>query len=59
MKKSLLQWVITLSALYCIGHIVFDFKETQLMRILTGAVEILFFGSILLYLYLKKQKNGF
>lgn len=57
MKKSLLQWVITLSAVYCIGHILFDFKETRWMRILTGAVEISFFGSLLLYIYLKKQED--
>ncbi|MEK4980104.1 hypothetical protein [Bacillus sp. FSL K6-6540] len=57
MKKSLLQWVIMLSAVYCIGHILFDFKETRWMRILTGAVEISFFGSILLYIYLKKRED--
>lgn len=57
MKKVLLRWVIVLSALYCIGHIVFDFKETRIMRIFTGAVELSFFGSILLYMNLKTRED--
>lgn len=57
MKKTLLQWVIALSGLYCIGHVLFDFKETRSMRIFTGTVEILFFGSILLYICLKTREE--
>jgi hypothetical protein len=57
MKKTILRWVIVLSALYCMGHILFDFKETRLMRIFTGAVEISFFGSILLYINLKTKEG--
>lgn len=58
MKKVILRWVIVLSALYCMGHILFDFKETRIMRIFTGAVEISFFGSILLYINLKTRKQS-
>ncbi|MGC6587343.1 hypothetical protein ACPV3A_20615 [Paenibacillus sp. Dod16] len=57
MKKAILRWVMVLSALYCMGHILFDFKETHLMRIFTGAVEISFFGSILLYINLKTKEG--
>jgi hypothetical protein len=56
-KKVILRWIIALSALYCLGHILFDFKETRPMRIITGAIEISFFGSILLYMNLKTKEE--
>ncbi|MFE9276145.1 hypothetical protein ACQKLN_03650 [Paenibacillus glucanolyticus] len=58
MKKAILRWVIVLSALYCMGHILFDFKETRLMRIITGAVEISFFGSILLFINSRTKEKS-
>ena len=45
MKKAILRWVIVLSALYCMGHILFDFKETHLMRILLVQLKYLSLGA--------------
>jgi hypothetical protein len=50
MKKTILRWVIVLLALYIIGHILFDFGETRLMRIITGSIGPAFFVCILFYI---------
>lgn len=54
MKKAIVRWVIVLLALYIIGHILFDFGETRLMRIITGSIGLALFVSILIY---KNMRN--
>lgn len=56
-KKVLLRWVIFLSALYTLGHLLFGFDETRLMRVITSSIEGALFLSILLYMNLKEQKT--
>lgn len=54
MKKAIVRWVIVLLALYIIGHILFDFGETRLMRIITGSIGPALFVSMLIY---KNMRN--
>ncbi|MCI2256675.1 hypothetical protein L2D08_20290 [Domibacillus sp. PGB-M46] len=56
-KKVLLRWVIVLSALYTLGHILFGFDETQSIRAITSLIGAALFVSILLYLNLKEQET--
>lgn len=57
MKKILLRWFIVLSTLYSLGHLLFGFDETQLLRVITSTVGVVFCGSVLLYMNIKEREE--
>ncbi len=57
MRKILLRWSIALSGLYMICHVLFDFNNTRILRILTNLIDLVFWSSILLYLYLREKEK--
>ncbi|WP_342542418.1 hypothetical protein MHH33_16775 [Paenisporosarcina sp. FSL H8-0542] len=57
MKKILLRWFIVLSALYTLGHLLFGFDETRLLRVITSTIGAIFWGSILLYMNIKEREE--
>ncbi|EPD50971.1 hypothetical protein HMPREF1210_02162 [Paenisporosarcina sp. HGH0030] len=57
MKKILLRWFIVLSALYTLGHLLFGFDETQLLRVITSTIGAIFWLSILLYMNIKEREE--
>ncbi|WP_087998084.1 hypothetical protein [Gottfriedia solisilvae] len=57
MKKIFLRWIIVLTGLYTLCHILFGFNETKLTSSMISAIEAGFFFSILLYFILKEKEN--
>ncbi|MCM3789134.1 hypothetical protein M3221_12040 [Domibacillus indicus] len=57
MKKILLRWIIVLSGLYTLGHLLFGFDETRLLRVITSSIGGAFFLSILIYMNLKEREK--
>ncbi|ATP40050.1 hypothetical protein CSE16_08305 [Solibacillus sp. R5-41] len=57
MKKILLRWFIVLSALYTLGHLLFGFDETRLLRVITSTIGAAFCGSVLLYMNIKEREE--
>lgn len=57
MKKILLRWFIVLSALYTLGHVLFGFDETRLLRVITSTIGAIFYVSILLYMNIKEREE--
>ncbi|PUB10468.1 hypothetical protein [Paenisporosarcina sp. OV554] len=57
MKKILLRWFIVLSALYTLGHWLFGFDETRLLRVITSTIGAIFCVSVLLYMNIKEREE--
>ncbi|ATP40373.1 hypothetical protein CSE16_10115 [Solibacillus sp. R5-41] len=57
MKKILLRWFIVLSALYSLGHLLFGFDETRLLRVITSTIGVAFCVSVLLYMNIKEREE--